>query len=101
MEAILTKLRALGVHIPEGLDSSALVRLAKLLCPWTLTVDSIQEAQDVYYRAYTRKDQTADVAEASTPELAAFTLLHLQLQAGKYSAQDTTYKTSSMAYRAN
>ena len=101
MQDILTKLRALGVHIPEGLDSSALVRLAKLLCPWTLTVDTIQDAQAVHYRAYTRKDQTDAVAEASTPELAAFTLLHMQLEAGKYTAQDTAYKTSSMAYRAN
>lgn len=101
MQKTLLELRTLGVHIPEDLDSDALLRLAKLLCPWIMTVDTVQEPSQTYYRAYTRKDQTGDVVEAGTPELAAFTLLHLQLKAGRYTPYDTTYKQSSMAYRAN
>ena len=102
MQDILTKLRALGVHIPEGLTEKQLTNYAKVLNPWTVSTGM---SPDGCY-ATTKKSQLSGDEDASTsygrdPAEAALKLLLKQLEAGAYSVQSTNYKRDSMSYRAN
>lgn len=105
MEDLLEELRALGVHIPEGLAGEQLVQLAKKLCPWTLTMGQV--GQEHYATTRKNADSTQDTNASSyliyspTREGAALKLLLTQVTAGKYTARDTQYKRDAIAYRAN
>ena len=106
MEDILTKLRALGVHIPEGLGDKELLRLAKLLNPWTVSTgfeldeEVTATVEPWCYATTTSRDRDNWVWGYSEAE-AAMNLLLTQLTDNRYPVTSTAYKQSSMAYRAN
>ena len=105
MEDILTKLRALGVHIPEHAAGEQLVSLAQKLCPWTITMGAVGREHYATTRRNTALTKDADASSyliyGVTREEAATKLLLTQLQAGKYSVRDTEYKQTAMDYRRN
>lgn len=94
MKHILARLLELDIHIPDNLDDESLLRLAKRLNPWTVTVEPHPEEAGTY-RAYTRKDLTGEVFCANTPHEAALGLLLYQLDEKRFTSHDTTYKTSA------
>jgi len=102
MEDILTKLRALGVHIPTGLGEEQLLLLAKILNPW---IANTGISTDGCYATTKLKQLTgkenASTSYGATQAEAAMKLLLKQMEAGAFTAQSTTYKQSSMAYCAN
>lgn len=102
MEKLLTKLRELGVHIPQDAsnwDDAQLTNYAKVLCPYTMTVETVQDAE-ASHMAYTRKDKSGDVVYSTSAPKAAYGLLLLQIEKGVYKAGDTSYKADAMRFRA-
>ena len=104
MEAILEQLRALGVHIPQGLGDKELLRLAKVLNPWTVSTgfeldeEVTATVKPWCYATTTSKNRDNWVWGYSEAE-AGMCLLLKQLQEGFYPVSSTTYKMDAMAYR--
>ena len=102
MEDILTKLRALGVHIPTGLGDKELLHLAKMLNPWGVSTGTTPDGTFATTKLKQLTwEENASTSYGATPAEAALKLLLKQLEAGAYSVQSTNYKQDSMRYRAN
>ena len=102
MEELLTTLRDLGVYVPENLDAAGLLRHARKLNPWTVSIIHVDKGFIATTRnaRFTAKDSGEELLEAvayrdTTPEGAALNLILEQLEAKRYTVYDTTYKLSA------
>lgn len=102
MKTTITKLRALGVHIPEGLTDQQLAHLAKLLNPWTVSTGTGPDGTYATTKlAQLTWEETASTSYGQSPADAALKLLLKQLEADAYPIHSTHYKQDCQRNRAS
>jgi hypothetical protein len=91
MEKLIQDLENLGVHIPKNMDDAQLLRYAKQLNPWIVSVSQLEDGTWVARTSTNDKSACGGV----TPQHAALYLLYTQLREGAYELRDVGYKLTA------